>query len=200
MDDQFYMFDLYFQNQIRTFMYAGIEETMKRKESFHLCALALSVYTEVLGGLVTGRLKVRGSERTNYEAFLPYLGDEYVKLDREMKLHNMQLYSLVRSKLVHEFSPKPSYAIWHGDMKPKKPGLEYIFGDSLPIDYPYKDGVNYPGNNHLNIYLVEYYDDLRKGVDKYYSDLEAELKKDAGPGQRPLNDNFYEATVIRPGE
>ncbi|MGI0012394.1 MAG: hypothetical protein ACREBU_02970 [Nitrososphaera sp.] len=86
MNDQFYMFDLYFENQIRNFMYSGIEETMKRKETFHLCALALSVYTEVLGGLVTGKLKQSGSSGINYQAFLQYLGPAYVELEKEMKL------------------------------------------------------------------------------------------------------------------
>jgi hypothetical protein len=193
----YFMFDIYFQNQIRTFMYAGIEETLKRRETWHLCALALSVYTEVLGGLVTGRLRVKGSEKDNYEAFLKYLGEPYVRLDKEMKLHKMQLYHVFRSKLVHEFSPLPSYAIFGKSPDIKHPGLQFSFGDSLPIDFPRTEAIHYPAQNHLNIFLADYFEDFKHGVDRYYSDLKAELKNEAGPGQRPLNDNFYEATVLR---
>jgi hypothetical protein len=40
-------------------MFSGIEATMK-KESIQTCVLALSVYTEIVGGFVTGKLREKG--------------------------------------------------------------------------------------------------------------------------------------------
>ena len=194
-DDEFYPFDLYFQYQIR-YMYAGIEATMTN-EAVHLCVLGLSVYTEVLGGLVTGNLKVPGNERKNYESFLPYLGSPYVELDKEMKLHQMNLYSVVRSKLVHEFAPKPSFAYWLNPEVTQKPGIVYNFGDSIRLDGHYDKGaVNFPPPDHLNFNVKEYYRDFKDGIEKYHSELRAEMKIEAGPNQRPLFYNFMKATVI----
>jgi len=79
------IFDSFFDIQVK-WMYAGIEATMAKKESYHTCALILSTYTEIMGGLVTGNLrKEYGESRKNYEAFLPYLGQKYVNLDNLIK-------------------------------------------------------------------------------------------------------------------
>jgi hypothetical protein len=194
-DDEFLPFDLYFQYQIR-YMYAGIESTMTN-EAVHLCVLGLSVYTEVLGGLVTGNLRVRRNERKNYESFLPYLGDPYVELDREMKLHRMNLYTVVRSKLVHEFSPRPSWAYWINETIAEKPGIEYQFGDSIRLDGHYdKQAINYPTLEHLSFNIKEYYRDFKAGIAKYYLELKTEMKR--GVFERPLFNNFMKATVIEP--
>ena len=139
------IFNRYFGNQL-SWMYAGIESTMK-KESAHSCALLLSTYTEVLGGLITGNLRERGEERKNFVAFLPYLGDYYVELHEKL-----DLYSTVRSKFVHEFSLRPSYVIWVNEKTTDKKGIESI-------------------NDHLNFHILEYYRDFKKGVENYKKDL-----------------------------
>ena len=106
--------DLFFDNQVK-WMCSGIEATMNSKESIYTCALALSTYTEIMGGLVTGNLKQEGKSRSNFEAFLPYLGDKYVELDNLIKTQyrdNLRnLYTAVRSKLVHEFALRGSHFI-----------------------------------------------------------------------------------------
>jgi len=124
-------------------MEKSIEVTMK-KETVYSCALLLSTYTEILGGLVTGNLKDNKEMRNNYVKFLEYLGTKYVEL------HNQyDLYKNVRSKLVHEFSPRPSYVIWISEeVQEDRNGIEVIDG-------------------HLNFYLKEYYRDFQQGVKKY---------------------------------
>lgn len=130
-----------------SWMYSGIESVMK-KESAHACALLLSTYTEVLGGFVTGDLKNPKMMRRNYESFLPYLGQHYVLLHKKY-----DLYGIVRNKLVHEFSPRPSYIIWVRDSPQKD-----LFGVEI-VD----------GN--LNFNLQEYYRDFRNGIMKYRNEF-----------------------------
>lgn len=136
------MFYANFGRQLES-MEKSIEATMK-KETVYSCALLLSTYTEILGGLVTGKLKDSNEMRNNYVAFLGYLGSKYVELHKKY-----DLYKNVRSKLVHEFSPRPSYVIWINE-KPQddRNGIEIIDG-------------------HLNFHLKEYYRDFQQGVNCY---------------------------------
>ena len=127
-------------------MYAGIEATLQRNTSY-ICALALSVYTEILGGLVTGNLKKENNSKGNYIAFLEYLGEPYVELHKQVNL-----YKRIRSGLVHEFAPKKQYIIWLSETVQDRPGLDC------------------PGNV-VNFHLREYYRDFRNGVEKYYRKL-----------------------------
>ncbi|HJU13636.1 MAG TPA: hypothetical protein VJ792_04195 [Candidatus Nitrosotalea sp.] len=135
------LFDKHFGRQLKS-MYEAIDAMLDLKIA-HPCALLLSTYTEVMGGLVTGKLKDAKAMRGNYEAFLQYLGASYVELHRKY-----DLYKHVRNKLVHEFSPRPSYIIWINTQISDKPGIEIMDG-------------------HLNIYLREYYRDFKAGVEKY---------------------------------
>jgi hypothetical protein len=75
------------------------------------------------------------------------------------------------------------------------PGIEYYCGDGLPLNSPREKGVeDHPRPSHLTINVKEYYRDFKAGVEKYYSDLKSEMKKD--PLDRPLFNNFMKATVI----
>ena len=139
------IFERYFGNQLKI-MKKGIEVTLT-KETSHPCALLLSAYTEVMGGLVTGNLKNNKEMRKNYVAFLEYLGEDYVKLHEKY-----DLYANVRNKLVHEFSPRPSYIIWISEKLSDKPGLEITDG-------------------HLNFHLKEYYRDFKNGIRKYRNEI-----------------------------
>jgi len=179
------IFDGYFNTQIKTWMYSGIENTMK-KNSLHLCSLALSSYTEIVGGLVTGNLREEGNSRANYEAFLPYLGEYYVNLNNRIvnsyKETLGNLHKAVRSKLVHEFSLKGSYIIVITELADEnKYGIELI------------ENKTESGFSHLqlNFYVREYYRDFKKGVEKYYNEL-----KDWRNDNQILG-NFLNATVNR---
>jgi len=49
-------------------------------------------------------------------------------------------------------------------------------------------------SNHPSFQLN--YRDFKDGVEKYHSELRAEMKIEVGPNQRPLFDNFMKAMVI----
>ena len=159
------VFDTYFGNNQLLWMYSGIESTIKKKESAHSCALLLSTYTEILGGLITGHLKDIGHSKKNYEAFLSYLDQSYVDLHNQI-----DLYKRVRSAFVHEFSLKPSYAIWLTDNVTDKLGIEYIPDTDKVI---VEDGklVRRLTKGSLNFYVREYYRDFKNGVEKYRGEL-----------------------------
>jgi len=160
------IWDSFFYYQV-SMMYDGIEILLERGKAHHLCALALVTYTEVMGGLVTGELKKEfGASKSNFEAFLPYLGEKYVKLNEKHNIHKN-----VRSKLVHEFAPRQSHGIWF---------------TKKPLDI--RIGIEYIGE-HLNFHLREYHRDFKKGVEKYKSELEHYKKNPEILG------NFIKSTV-----
>ena len=160
------LWDSFFYYQV-TMMNDGIEILLESGKAHHLCALALVTYTEVMGGLVSGKLKKEfGASKSNFEAFLPYLGERYVKLNEEFNI-----YKDVRSKLVHEFAPRLSHGIWLA----KK-----------PLDI--RIGIEYK-NEHLNFHLREYHRDFKKGVEKY------KLKLGTYKKNPDILENFIKATV-----
>jgi len=144
----------FFERQVKE-MIEGIDVTLKNK-NFHLCALALCTYTEVLGGVVTGKLKQQGNSKSNFEAFLPYLGEKYVTLNDEIKKKETSIYKEVRSKLVHEFNPRPSYGMWIQE----KPNDEQI-------------GIEFLGD-HINFHLKEYCRDFKNAIEEYRQKVETD--------------------------
>lgn len=177
------IFDSFFDHQVQ-FMYAGIEATISKKESRYTCALVLSTYTEIMGGLVTGNLKKEyGESRKNYEAFLPYLGEKYVELDNIIKTQYQDrlrdLYSAVRSKLVHQFMLNESHMLVFRE-KPdeNKIGIELLSNKTETMEAI-----------HINFCIPEYYRDFKKGIQKYYEEL-----KNWKINQNLLG-NFLKATV-----
>lgn len=177
-------------------MYAGIEATMQ-KETIMTCTLVLSVYTEILGGFVNGKLREEGRSRENYEAFLKYLGDYYVQLNYELNKRGTNLYKEVRSKIIHEFQPRPGFAFTFEKEPTDKPGLEYPLLGGAPYSTIKDRTLNDPTPRFLIFRVKEYYRDFRAGVEKYQSAIEAELAKEAGPNQRPLCENFMNVITIR---
>jgi len=159
------IWDSFFLYQVNM-MYEGVEILFEKKKGLQLCALALVTYTEIMGGLVTGKLKKTGASQENFEAFLPYLGQKYVK-----PTGKFNIYKDVRSKLVHEFAPRPGHGIFLSE-KPEneKIGLEYT-------------------NDFLKFNLQEYFRDFKIGVEKYKKKLENWKKNDK------ILENFIKATV-----
>ena len=97
-----------FDEYIFGFMRADIDAAVRGNANY-LAALGLVTYTEVLGGLRTGNLGIRGKSAANFNAFLPYLGNDYVKLKHE---RNIDIYDLVRCGLVHNYFIKGDSTIW----------------------------------------------------------------------------------------
>lgn len=178
-------------------MFKGIEVTMEQPETYHLCAMALSSYTEILGGMVSGYLRVDRRSRVNYEAFLPYLGEGYVRINNELHLRGTSLFKEVRSKLVHEFNPTPSYAIFKEALRPDRIGIEYTGYGDPPKMFEDENGMKTLKMSHpyrMHFYLKEYYRDFKNAVEKYYTDLIEELKI-GDAMEHVLNTNFHRAVV-----
>lgn len=150
-----YAIESIFEKDIRGDMYASINSTMN-KDSRKSCALLLSVYTEILGGFVTGNLKDKTKMRSNYEAFLPYLGTEYLEFHKK---HDV--YSRIRNGLVHEFGPKKQYVIWLTEEPSREIGFEYVQEMDL-----------------IHFRLQEYFRDFKRGVESYYIQLVEEKRVD----------------------
>ena len=178
----YHIFDLFFDHQVK-FMYSGIEATMESKDSLYTCALALSTYTEVMGGLVTGNLREEyGHSQKNYEAFLSYLGEKYVKLNNELKEQKLTLHKIIRNKLVHEFALRESHIIMNSEIPTdEKIGIEVRFFDNKII--------------HLNFLVKEYYRDFKNGVAKYRDDLKFSERQPAFSDGQILFMNFIRAVV-----
>ncbi len=137
-----------------------------------------------MGGLVTGNLKEKGvHSKKNYEAFLPYLGNKYVDLNNELMKQKTSLYEMVRSKLVHEFSPRGSYGIFISESEQEKIGVEVNFYQNQIFS--------------LIINVREYYRDFKNGVKTYYHDLEISVKQPIFTNGHILFDNFMNAIVDR---
>jgi hypothetical protein len=132
-------------------MYHDIRQTIDLAKANFLVALGLSVYTEVMGGLVTGQLKNSCWSRKNYEAFLPFLGTYYEGLHKQI-----DLYKRVRCGLVHEYFVKGRAMISVEFMRKDVPGIVY----TSEID-------------HISISIERYFQDFKAGVQKYYEILKS---------------------------
>lgn len=141
--------DYFFKEFVFGFMYNDIRRAIDSAKANLLVALGLSVYTEIMGGLITGHLKDDGWSKRNYKAFLPYLGAHYVDLDKEL-----DLYKRVRCGLVHEYFVKGRFMIAVKSTRKNLPGIFY----DCSLD-------------HITIYIGHYFRDFKAGVQKYYNIL-----------------------------
>ena len=90
-----------FDEYIFGFMRADIDAAIRGKANY-LAALGVVSYTEILGGLRTGKLGLKNYSSSNFNAFLPYLGKEY----RDFAPKDINLFDLVRCGLVHNYFVK----------------------------------------------------------------------------------------------
>jgi hypothetical protein len=98
-----HVFDEYVFGFMRSDINAGIAGNAN-----YLTALGLVSYTEVLGGLRTGKLGVRNQSSKNFNAFLAYMGPWYA----DLKAREVDLYDVVRCGLVHNYFIKGESTIW----------------------------------------------------------------------------------------
>ncbi len=116
--------DKWYSEIVKGMMDHDLSVAIENKANF-LAALGLMVYTEAIGGVVTGYLGVDGRSRQNFEAALPWLGPSYVQTDallkRQSKTGRDGLYKLVRCGLVHEYFIKGAATIWRHTEEPRPP-------------------------------------------------------------------------------
>jgi hypothetical protein len=96
-----------FDEYVFGFMRSDINAAMRGNANF-LAALGLVSYTEVLGGLRTGKLGLIGKSQHNFNAFLCYMGDEYMQFQKK----DINIYDVVRCGLVHNYFIKGDATIW----------------------------------------------------------------------------------------
>jgi len=142
---------IFFKERIFGFMYNDIRRAIDLAKANFLVALGLSVYTEIIGGLVTGKLKDPRWSKKNYKAFLQYLGPHYVSLDNQIDLYNR-----VRCGLVHEYFVKGRFMIAVKSTNKNLPGIFYD-----------------PSLDHITIYIEHYFRDFKAGVQNYYGVLKS---------------------------
>src|SRR5213592_4664500 len=91
--------DKWYNEIVMGMMNHDLRVAIENKANF-LAALGLMVYTEAIGGTVTGHLGEEGHSRKNFDAALPWLGSAYVETDeflkRKSKTGKEGLYTMVR--------------------------------------------------------------------------------------------------------
>ncbi len=167
----------FFDEYVRGFMKNDIGGANNIGANF-LVALGLSDYTEVLGGLVTGDLKVKRKAAANYRAFLPYLGDYYVSLNQQI-----DLYDRVRCGLAHEYFIKGDAIIARSLVDPngkpdKVPGILYIDKSAI-VTIQTDAGPRQIPEDTIVFGTRNYARDFANGCETYYSELIAEFKFDS---------------------
>jgi len=147
----------FFKEYIFGFMFNDINAAINGKANF-LAALGLMEYTEILGGFVTGKLREKkpGTQQNNFKAFLPYLGQFYINLNKEI-----DLYHRVRCGLAHEYFIKGPATIWMSSDSPLSGGILYEKD---------KDWVHFV--------VTKYFDDFKSAVEIYHGQLVYEKKMD----------------------
>lgn len=180
----------FFDEYIRRFMYNDISNATDKAGANFLVALGLSVYTEVMGGLVTGDMKILGKARANYKAFLHYIGSHYVQLDNKI-----DLYDRVRCGLAHEYFIKGPNVIAREIVDDKgsldnMPGILLSPADNVLVINTDQGLVTLPKDT-IAFGIRNYFRDFRQAVDKYHSELLV-------PGNAVLVNRFEKALMPRP--
>jgi len=155
---------------IRNNAFKAIEKLMESETSL-ACSSLLGIYTESLGTLYSIKVEKEGNliryekPNGNYETFekcLEYMGEEYIKINDEMKLHNHSIADIFRNGTTHEFEPKISYQIKINNSITTSLGVEYL----SPII--------------IIINLLEYFRDLKNGFEKWRKELDSDHEKMSG--------------------
>ncbi len=127
---------------MRDFMFTDLAAGIESKANF-MVALALTTYTETWGRLVKGLPKYHS--QVCYEAFLSKLGKDY----EELLSQGVPLYQDIRCGLVH------SYAI------EARAEIRMESGNC---------GISYENGKYV-FFILTYFDDFKKAVEQYLSDL-----------------------------
>ena len=164
--------DGFFRVVVEGCMFHDIDAAIERKANL-LAALGLSSYTEVLGGLVTGHLREEGKASSNYRAFLPYLGPQYVNLN-----NRYDLYKRIRCGLVHEYFIKGSSTV------------------RMESGGPLNCGIIFHGQE-CHFVVKKYYRDLKEGIACYRQQLgtNGDLFARFRQSIRPKGAKYWWATV-----
>jgi hypothetical protein len=160
----------FFDGYVRGFMENDINNATDKAGANFLVALGLSVYTEVMGGLVTGELKNSKMSGDNYREFLKYMGKYYVDLDKQINL-----YSRVRCGLAHEYFIKGANIIARvlvdaSGSPDRVPGILHSSNDS-PLVFKTDTGDRTLPEDTIAFGIRNYFRDFMRAVEQYHADL-----------------------------
>lgn len=147
-NDKIDQIDNFLKEFIYGFMFNDINAVIIGKANF-LAALGLMEYTEIVGGLVTGKLQEKKCCKQNFEAFIQYLGQPYIDLNKDINL-----YDRVRCGLAHEYFIKGPATIWMSSDNPIPCGILYN-----------KD------KDWINFVVIKYFDDFKSAICVYQRQL-----------------------------
>ena len=133
--------------KVREFMFADVQRGIDGKANF-MVALALSVYTEVWGKFLEGI--PRGNSPQCYKSFFRRLGKCYKKLLDD----GIDVYHDVRCGLVHSYMIERTSTV---NMGTGTCGITY-------------------SNGKYEFNILTYFDDFKRAVDQYVSDVQADKK------------------------
>jgi hypothetical protein len=154
---------------IENFMLPDIESCLqncvKTGYGSFVLALALSAYTEALGGLVRGRLGVSGESERNYRAFL-----ERMNYSSE---ESGEYYDKVRCGLVHQYLAKGQSSV--GSLGNKK-GIE-----------------KREGTIHFDIFV--YYDELKRAYNSSKSEIKVQFEQELTRNYFPIDSKIPSSTI-----
>jgi len=159
----------YFYEFVFGFIFNDIENSIRAKANY-IVALALLVYTEYIGGLITGDLGVQKKSKTNFNAALKYFewkGNKKYYSNFEVKIKGsdktLDVYEIFRCGMVHEYFSK-GICIVHNN--PQHP--------DCCVDNDV--GIGWVGNQ-LRFHNNAYFRDFKHAVNKYYAELIEGTKK-----------------------
>lgn len=142
--------------------------------SNYLVALGLATYTEIFGGLIRGKLGVRGESRRNFNAMFNRMssnGEGYREKSRAIlndefgKEKKIEPYDYFRCGLVHEYFIKGAGTIFND---PK----DYANKRKLSPDSYQIKGVRYDSQKKkIYIFTNTYWRDLKKSINNYKDEL-----------------------------
>ncbi|MGD0395982.1 MAG: hypothetical protein ABSB26_03625 [Nitrososphaerales archaeon] len=170
---------------VEGYMFRDIQVCLEGYANF-AAALALSVYTDVLGGLINGNLTAKGESEANYSTFLGRMGYEPKKCE--------QYYRDIRCGLAHQYFIKGESTVARVALEKTKgiherDGITYFFADTYFEEF----------KEAYFIYKSELRSDtsLQAMFDKALSDeiIPYQARKYFDPSTTPLS---YEVGAISP--
>jgi len=175
----------FFDKIVFGWMYDDINAAIDGDANF-LAALGLMEYTEILGGMVVTEKRIKNGITVNefpkecgknFDAFLPYLGECYEKLDENLK---GGLYGRVRCGLAHE----------------------YFIKGSAEIHMDYKDNIDCgiiweKEKDCVHFYVKNYFEDFKKAAESFYPELINEVKLIEGEYKEEIKGFFSSGDTFR---
>ena len=155
-------------DSLKSNIYDSVDATLHPSTKYS-CAILLSVYTEIMGGHLTGNmLKEWGHSQKNYDAFLKYMNQKHSEIIK------FDVYKRVRVGLVHHYEPQGQYVI--------------VLRDKITS----QSGIELTDNGKIMIFnLREYFRDFKNGFEDYCDKIYGGDKKLIMNFRKSISSGFF---------